>query len=83
VEHTQTASHGEPRNKGKIMGQKPPLKLRDSWALGPRLGWRTAFGNARTLQSLIDRQRALGQKQPATTDRVWVVGLAHSSENSA
>jgi hypothetical protein len=29
--------HGEPWNKGKIVGQKAPFKLRDIWALRVRL----------------------------------------------
>src|SRR3978361_567099 len=31
------ASHREPWNKGKIVGQKAPLKLKDIWALRVRL----------------------------------------------
>jgi hypothetical protein len=33
MEHTQGAAHREPWNKGKIVGQKAPLKLKDIWAL--------------------------------------------------
>jgi hypothetical protein len=32
-----TAVHREPWNKGKIVGQKAPFKLKDIWALGVRL----------------------------------------------
>ena len=31
------AVHREPRNKGKIVGQKAPFKLKDIWALRVRL----------------------------------------------
>lgn len=33
---TQTATH-IPWNKGKLVGQKPPLKLKDIWAIRVRL----------------------------------------------
>jgi hypothetical protein len=32
-----TAPHCEPWNKGKIVGQKAPLKLKDIWAIRVRL----------------------------------------------
>jgi len=28
-----TSQHPEPWNKGKLIGQKSPLKLRDIWAI--------------------------------------------------
>jgi hypothetical protein len=31
------ANHPAPWNKGKLVGQKPPLKLREIWALRTRL----------------------------------------------
>jgi len=34
---TNSAKHGEPWNKGKLIGQKPPLKLKEIWALRVRL----------------------------------------------
>ncbi len=37
MEHTQAAAYREPWNKGKIVGQKAPLKLKDIWALRVRL----------------------------------------------
>ncbi len=37
MEHHQRASHREPWNKGKIVGQKAPLNLKDIWALRVRL----------------------------------------------
>lgn len=33
---TATVSH-EPRNKGKLVGQKVPLRIRDIWAICVRL----------------------------------------------
>ena len=32
-----TESHREPWNKGKLVGQKAPLKLKDIWAIRVRL----------------------------------------------
>jgi hypothetical protein len=32
-----TKSHREPWNKGKLVGQKAPLKLKDIWAIRVRL----------------------------------------------
>jgi integrase len=37
MEHTQAVERREPWNKGKIVGQKAPLKLKDIWALRVRL----------------------------------------------
>jgi len=37
VEAIATAAHREPWNKGKIVGQKAPFKLKDIWALRVRL----------------------------------------------
>ena len=37
MEHIQAAAHLKPWNKGKIVGQKAPLKLKDIWALRVRL----------------------------------------------
>ena len=37
MESIATASHREPWNKGKIVGQKAPFKLKDSWTLRVRL----------------------------------------------
>ncbi len=34
---THPEKHGEPWNKGKLIGQKPPLKLKEIWALRVRL----------------------------------------------
>ena len=34
---TGSAAHREPWNKGKLVGQKAPFKLKDIWALRVRL----------------------------------------------
>jgi len=36
MQHTQSVARREPWNKGKIVGQKAPLKLKDIWALRVR-----------------------------------------------
>ena len=33
MEHTATAVHREPWNKGKIVGQKAPFKIKGIWTL--------------------------------------------------
>jgi hypothetical protein len=35
--HNDTAGTQEPWNKGKLTGQKPPLKLPEIWAIRTRL----------------------------------------------
>ncbi len=40
---TGKAAHREPWNKGKIVGQKAPLKLKDIWALRVRLQMERRF----------------------------------------
>lgn len=37
METSDHTAHGEPWNKGKIVGQKTPLKVKDIWALRVRL----------------------------------------------
>lgn len=37
MESVANAAHREPWNKGKIVGQKAPFKLKDIWALRVRL----------------------------------------------
>jgi hypothetical protein len=37
MESADNAVHREPWNKGKIVGQKAPFKLKDIWALRVRL----------------------------------------------
>jgi hypothetical protein len=44
MEQSATAGQGhEPWNKGKLVGQKSPLKLKDIWAVRIRLQMATAF----------------------------------------
>ena len=47
MEHTQYVARREPWNKGKIVGQKAPLKLKDIWALRVRLTWNAASESSR------------------------------------
>ena len=35
--HTHTSKKYTPWNKGKLVGQKPPLKLKEIWAIRTRL----------------------------------------------
>ena len=52
------AYHPTPWNKGKLIGQKPPLKLREIWALRTRL---EMGGDQRTRPvQPRDRQQAQG-----------------------
>lgn len=37
MEHTATAQHRAPWNKGKVVGQKAPFKLKEVWAIRVRL----------------------------------------------
>ncbi len=37
MDNTDSAAHRETWNKGKIVGQKAPFKLKDIWALRVRL----------------------------------------------
>ncbi len=37
LHHNQHLHHTEPWNKGKIIGQKPPLKLKEIWSIRVRL----------------------------------------------
>lgn len=37
MEHTQSIHHHEPWNKGKLVGQKAPFKLKEIWAIRVRL----------------------------------------------
>ena len=36
-------THRDPWNKGKLVGQKSPLKLKDIWAIRVRLRSRTGY----------------------------------------
>lgn len=53
MEANAIANHREPWNKGKIVGQKAPFKLKDIWALRVRLQMQDrassrGFGNSRS-----------------------------------
>ena len=37
MERTASANRGEPWNKGKLVGQKAPLRVKDVWAIRVRL----------------------------------------------
>ena len=41
---TIAANRREPWNKGKLVGQKAPLKVKDIWAIRVRLQYRAALG---------------------------------------
>ena len=45
---TATTTNGRvtPWNKGKLLGQKPPLKLKEIWAIRIRLRWIIGPGNS-------------------------------------
>jgi hypothetical protein len=53
---TGNAAHREPWNKGKIVGQKGPFKLKDIWALRVRL---QREGCTRELQDVLIEPRKL------------------------
>jgi len=46
---TDTAARREPWNKGKIVGQKAPFKLKDIWALRVRLQMESRVRGGRQL----------------------------------
>lgn len=39
------AAHREPWNKGKLVGQKAPFKLKDIWALRSGFRWKAEFAS--------------------------------------
>ena len=43
---TTTARRAAPWNKGKLLGQKPPLKLKEIWASGFVCNWIIESGNS-------------------------------------
>ena len=53
MEHTQAVALREPWNKGKIVGQKAPLKLKDIWALEFACRWRAASESSRCSTSAL------------------------------
>ena len=42
---TTNADHHIPWNKGKLIGQKSPLKLKEIWAIRIACNWRTEHEN--------------------------------------
>ena len=42
---TTNADHHIPWNKGKLIGQKSPLKLKEIWAIRIVCNWQTEHGN--------------------------------------
>jgi hypothetical protein len=56
-----TTTVREPRNKGKLVGQKAPFKLKEIWAIRVRL----QLANGRDLAS--------GMTAAAEQDRLWFV----------
>ena len=57
------AVHREPWNKGKIVGQKTPFKLKDIWALRVRLQM-----ESRVRELALSRLHARGQLEQFGSD---------------
>ena len=53
MESVTSAIHREPWNKGKIVGQKSPFKVKDIWALRVRLRKQIAKGNLTVLMGEV------------------------------
>ena len=51
---TQSAGRAVPWNKGKLLGQKPPLKLKEIWAIRIRLQPDHRAGNSLLFNLAID-----------------------------
>ena len=65
MESADNAVHREPWNKGKIVGQKAPFKLKDIWALRVRLQMEPELlANARTAARSTLRLDALIRQSP-------------------
>lgn len=47
---TTTAGRAAPWNEGKLLGQKPPLKLKESWAIRIRLQLGSSNPGTRAVQ---------------------------------
>lgn len=56
---TTVRSH-EPWNKGKLVGQKAPLRLRDIWAIRVRLQLRNKVGDLALVDLAIDGKLRAG-----------------------
>jgi site-specific recombinase XerD len=70
---TSSSSHREPWNKGKIVGQKAPFKIKDIWAFGCGCKWKAGRANphSSTLASTADSPH-LGTRQYARILEKWV-----------
>src|SRR5262245_10205267 len=55
MESMHVIPHREPWNKGKLVGQKAPLKLKDIWAIRVRLQFEITLSAREALQSWIKR----------------------------
>jgi hypothetical protein len=78
-------SHRVPWNKGKLTGQKPPLKLREIWAIRTRL---QMTSNVRelamfNLQLIASFERAIlrgCRYKTFVTEATWLRGLQSCSK---
>jgi hypothetical protein len=53
---TQAGDRAMPWNKGKLLGQKPPLKLKEIWAIRIRLQLDQRMRETRVIQSRYRQQ---------------------------
>jgi len=53
---TRTAGRAIPWNKGKLLGQKPPLKLKEIWAIRIRLQLDPGIPGTRVVQPRYRQQ---------------------------
>jgi hypothetical protein len=54
----KTEAHAIPWNKGKLLGQKPPLKLKEIWAIRIRLQLDNRARELALFNLAVDRQIA-------------------------
>jgi hypothetical protein len=64
-----------PRNRGKLIGQKPPLKLREVWAIQIRLQLQERLRGCdlvalRVDDVLLSDRRDHATAEPATTSKI-------------
>lgn len=71
-ESTSTAR--PPWNKGKIVGQKTPFKLKEIWAIGVRLQLASRCRELALFNLAIDSKRTF---PPASTLGSWIPGSAN------
>lgn len=82
-----TCSH-QPWNKGKLVGQKPPLRVRDIWAIRVRLQLAEKTRDLALFNLAIDSKlRACLNQAASTRHSPWgtcvVTGHGDAAENSA